>query len=175
MQASQMPVIPAGAQIPEGATFYRGEDDKHCRVIRPDGERCGATRVKATGLCPAHSGVTDIAAHSHKGHAEKQRRKQARLTLGISARRASSPLQAARVAAQIRADDFARAVVDAPLDDPELGSVAKQQAAIRALEILYPQVTATLDVALPETAEGVASMGWQDMQALAASLTSTDQ
>lgn len=76
----------------------------------------------------------------------------------------------------MRAEDYAQAVVDAPLDDAELGSVARQQAAIRALELLYPQATLQASVELPADSDGVASMGWQDMQALAASLvTNGDQ
>jgi len=90
--------------------------------------------------------------------------------LGISARRAASPLQAARVAAQIRAEDFAAAIVDAPLDDDELGTIARQQAALRALELLYPPSSASISVELPSSAEELGSMSWQAMQELAASL-----
>ena len=165
--------IPETAKIPEGATFYEGEDDTRCRVIKPGGERCGAVRMRAYGICAAHAGrgiLVDPKRFSEAGHAAKKRKTLARATLGISARRASQPLQAARVAAQLRANDYARAVVDAPLDDPELGSVARQQAAIRALELLYPQVHASLDLSLPEEPDQVGAMGWQEMQAMAAQL-----
>jgi hypothetical protein len=69
--------------------------------------------------------------------------------------------------AQERADDYARAVVDAPLDDPELGSVQRQQAAIRALELLYPQVTASVEVDLPEQPDMLRDLGWEQLDQLA--------
>jgi len=169
--------VPETARIPDGATFYEGTDDGRCRVIKQDGERCNGIRARATGLCPGHAGTTpDIRQYSALGHEARRRKASARAVLGITSRRASTPLQAARVAAQIRADDYARALVDAPLDDPELGSVARQQAAVRALELLYPQVTGRLEVELPTEPDEVAGMGWQEMQELASSLLhSTEQ
>lgn len=170
--------VPDGALIPEGATFYEGPDDTCCRIIKADGERCVGKRMKAYGLCAGHAGRGGVAldprGNARLAHAERTRRKQSRLMLGISARRASQPLQAARVAAQTRANDYARAIVDAPLDDAELGTVARQQAAIRALELLYPTVTAHVEASLPDEASDVAGMGWQEMQALASSLVTSD-
>jgi len=171
--------IPPEARIPDGASFYQGDDDTLCRVIRANGERCRATRTRATGLCAAHSGrgiLTDPKRFSEAGHAAKRAKMQARATLGITTRRASQPLQAARIAAEIRAQDYARAIVDAPLDDDSIGTIARQQAALRALELLYPQATLSASVELPQDVDQVSGMGWQDMQALAASLvTSGDQ
>jgi hypothetical protein len=169
-QRSPVLVIPEGAKIPDGATFYEGEDDRRCRLVRADGRRCGATRMRAYGLCATHAGMTpDISAMSAAGHAAKKRKAQARATLGISARRASTPLQAARVAAQMRANDYARAIVDEPLD-ADIDAVAKQRAAIAALELLYPQASLRVDVEMPADEEGVEALGWSEMQALAASL-----
>lgn len=166
--------VPEGAKLPPDATFYEGPDDGRCRVIKVDTGRCTAVRMRAYGLCPGHAGVggvaLDPAAASKAAHVEKRKRATARAVLGISARRAAQPVQAARVAAQQRAQDFAAAVVDGPLDDPDLSTVARQQAAIRALELLYPQVTAQLEVGLPDEAEDVGAMGWQEMTALAARL-----
>src|SRR5262247_3726016 len=51
---------PAGARVPEGSTFFEGEDDGYCRVVRADGRRCGATRMRDTGLCPPHSGRSKV-------------------------------------------------------------------------------------------------------------------
>jgi hypothetical protein len=169
--------VPDTARIPDGATFYEGQDDGRCRLIKQDGTRCRGARGKATGLCPGHAGLSaDIRQYSALGHEARRKQARARATLGITTRRAASPLQAARVAAQIRADDYARALVDDPLDDPELGSVARQQAAVRALELLYPQVQARVEVELPAEAGEVQGMGWQEMQELAARLvTSSDQ
>lgn len=167
--------IPDGARIPEGATFYEGEDDTRCRLIAPDGQRCRATRVRRYGLCGGHSGTgisANPAAYSAQGHTERRRRATARATLGISTRRAAQPLQASRIRAQIRADDYAKAVVDDPLDDASLSSTARQQAAIKALELLYPQVHASVDVTLPQEEGEIQGMDWQSMQALAAQLTS---
>ena len=167
--------LPEGAKIPEGATFHAGEDDGRCRVIKPDGQRCTAIRHRATGICTAHAGrgiLADPQHYSAAAHAAKRKKAQARAVLGITTRRASQPLQAARLAAQLRAQDYAEAVVDGPLDDPSLSSTARQQAAIRALELLYPQATLTVEASLPEQPDDVAGMGWQEMQQLAAQLSS---
>lgn len=169
--------VPDGAKLPPNARFYEGEDDGFCRLIREDGTRCRARRLFDTGMCNGHSGRGIAASPSESARlagAARAARRSARLTLGVSARRAAQPLQAARVAAQLRAEDYARAVVDAPLDDPDLGSVARQQAAIRALELLYPQATLSATVELPQEADEVAGMGWQEMQALAQQLGSPE-
>lgn len=171
--------IPPEARIPDGASFYEGDDDGTCRVVRPNGARCRARRMRETGLCSGHAGLGIAAnpgAYSEAGHAAKARRATMRATLGITARTAAQPLHIARMRAQQRAEDYARAVVDAPLDDDTIGTIARQQAALRALELLYPQATLSASVELPQDADEVSGMGWQDMQALAASLvTSGDQ
>jgi hypothetical protein len=69
----------------------------------------------------------------------------------------------------MRADDFARVIVDEPLD-AEIGAVAKQRAAIDALELLYPPATVKLEVDAPVDEQGVEALGWAEMQALAAQL-----
>jgi hypothetical protein len=171
--------VPETAKLPEGATFYEGPDDAHCRLVNADGRRCGAHRIRATGLCPGHSGrgiaasPYEAAKQAARGRQEKARR---RLILGISARGAAEPLALSRIRAQERAEAAAHALVDAPLDDPELGTIARQQAVLRMLELLYPQASLQASVELPADPEGVASMGWQDLQALASQLvTSGDQ
>lgn len=162
--------VPESAKIPDGSTFYEGPDDRRCRLVRADGRRCGATRMRAYGLCPAHAGqAPDIAALSAAGNEARARKRAARVSLGISARRAATPLQAARVAAQSRANDFADAVVNEPLDritEP----IAKQRAAIAALELLYPQATLRVEVDMPSDEQGVEALGWSEMQQLAGSL-----
>lgn len=170
--------IPESAKIPPGATFYEGQDDGRCRIVKPDGNRCGGTRMRRYGLCPGHAGVggvsIDPAGASRLAAARRGELRERRMLLGVSARRGASPVQVARLAATKRAQDFAKAIVDAPLDDAELGTTARQLAAIRAVELLYPQVTAQLDVTLPESEQDARSMGWQEMQALAARLFDED-
>lgn len=166
--------VPETAMIPDGCTFWDGEDDGRCRVLKPDGARCRGIRRRDTGLCNGHSGIggvaTDPRMASLAAHAEKARRAHARASLGITARRAAQPLQQARIRAQLRANDFAEAIVDAPLDDGELSSVARQRAAIAAVELLYPQAEARLDVELPSTADEVTGLGWAELQQLASQL-----
>jgi len=70
--------------------------------------------------------------------------------------------------AQARADEAAAALVDAPLDDPDLSTLARQRAVLAMLDATYPIQTASVEVEIP--ADGVAGLGWQDMQALAARL-----
>lgn len=163
--------------LPEGATLYEGPDDHRCRVIKADGTRCNGTRsLKLGGRCPGHGGAGIARSPEHARQAskaaavERTRRAEARIHLGVSARRAASPLQAARVRAQMRADELAAAIVDGPLDDAEMSALARQGAAIKAVEVLYPQTSVHLDVDVPTDEEGVQSMGWQQMQALAATL-----
>ena len=74
----------------------------------------------------------------------------------------------------MRANDYAKAIVDDPLDDLQMGTIPRQQAAIRALELLYPQVTAHVTAEMPEDADQLAGMGWQEMSQLAAQFTSQD-
>lgn len=170
--------LPAAARIPDGATFYDGPDDTHCRIVKADGQRCRSTRMLATGLCPGHSGTgisADPGSYSTLGHAERKRRAAARATLGISARRAATPVQAARIRAQLRADDYATAIVDRPLDDPDLSTIARQRAAIDAIELLFPKTTTTLELELPSEPDEVRQMSWQDMQGLASRLLEDEE
>ena len=166
--------VPETAMIPDGCTFWEGEDDGRCRVLKPGGVRCRGIRRRDTGLCNGHSGIggvaTDPRTASLAAHAEKSRRAQTRAVLGITTRRAAQPLQQARVRAQLRANDFAEAIVDAPLDDANLSSVARQRAAIAAVELLYPQAEARLDVELPSSVDEVSGLGWSELQALAQQL-----
>ena len=149
--------LPDTARNPEGATFHHGLDD--------------GTRTRATGLCGGHGGTTpDISTYSSEGHHARRRKAQARAVLGISARRAATPVQAARIRAQLRADDYATAIVDAPLDDPEIGTLSRQKAAIDAIELLFPKTTTTLELELPQEPDEVRQMSWQDMQGLASRL-----
>lgn len=161
-------VIPSTALIPEGATFYEGDDDKRCRLIKPDGTRCRATRTRAYGLCSGHAGIggvaSDPAGMARKASTERVRRAEARLTLGISARRAAQPLQVARVAAQRRSEDIARALVDDPLDG-DMKPADRHRAILASVQLLYPQVTASMSVDVPDD---VTQLGWDELQALAA-------
>ena len=109
-------------------------------------------------------------AASAKGHAVKARLRQRRELLGIGPNRVANPRQIARVAALDRAHELARALVDAPLDDPELGTIERQQAVVRALGETFPLQQMTVEVELPSSAAGIAELGWQDMQQLAARL-----
>jgi hypothetical protein len=92
------------------------------------------------------------------------------MLLGVSARRAASPAQASRLRAQLRADEIASAVIDGPLDDENLGTLARQRAMLAALDSLYPKVTASVEMGLPDEPEGVSEMGWEAMSRLASSL-----
>lgn len=163
-------VIPESAMLPEDAAFYEGEDDGRCRLIR-DGQRCRGARMRAYGLCAGHAGIGGVARDpvgtSKMAAASRTAMKQRRMLLGVSARRGAEPIALARMLAQERAEEIARGIVEAPLDDETLGSLPRQQALIKAVELLYPQVTATLDVELPEDADGVSGLGWAQLQQLA--------
>jgi len=65
-----------------------------------------------------------------------------------------------RLRAAQRADEFARAVVDGPLDDKRLSTVERQTAALKALDATFPLQTATLSLSMDDPD----SMSLQDME-----------
>lgn len=174
IEASWTPQLPEGHRIPPDATFHLGEDDGRCRVIRPDGRRCGAPRVRALGLCSGHAGIggvaTDPTGSALLAHASKARIRERRQLLGIGPRRNADPRQIARIRAHERAEDAALALVDAPLDDRSLGTIERQRAVVTMLDAVFPLATTSVEIELPVEGAGVAQLGWQDMQALAARL-----
>jgi hypothetical protein len=161
--------LPAVHRVPEGATLV--EPGSSCRVVRPDGSRCGAVPTRLYGVCISHlgGGAQDWAALAAAGHRGKTRLKMQRRLLGVSTHRGGSARQMARVAALNRAADVAEALL-APLDDTDLGSLSRQAAAVRILDATEPIQHASVEVELPSEADGVQGLSWQDMQALAARL-----
>src|SRR4051812_12984747 len=77
--------IPACHRITADCHAYPEVDGK-CRVVRPGGDRCGATATRLYGICMAHAGgggMFDPGAMSAAGHAAKLRLKRQRVLLGI--------------------------------------------------------------------------------------------
>ena len=170
--------LPACHRIPEGGRIEPGEDDGKCRLVRPDGRRCLSPRLRGYSLCLVHAGgggMTDPLAMSRKAHAVKVARRERRELLGIGPRRAASPRAIARMQAQERAEQLATAIVAAPLDDPSLGTIERQTAALRALDATYPLASTSVELSIPADADSAASMSWADMQALAARLLDDTQ
>jgi hypothetical protein len=66
-----------------------------------------------------------------------------------------------------RAESLAEALVDSPLDDPEIGSLARQMAAVRALDATFPLQSMSVEVEMPANSEQVGAMGWDEMRKLA--------
>jgi len=165
--------LPESAYIPEGATFYEGEDDGRCRLIRADGRRCGAARTRAYGLCGAHAGTSmvtrDPAGAARLAAQARTERKQRRLLLGVTSRQAADPRMLVRERLQERREEAARAVVDGVLDDGKLSGLQRQTGMLAAIEAAYPSVTAQLAVDLPANAEEAAALEWEQLKALAAS------
>lgn len=121
-------------------------------------------------MCIVHAGGGDALAASRAGHEQRAVLKARRQLLGIGPRTAGNPRALARLAAQERAEEIAAALVDGPLDDRGITALERQTAVIRALDATYPLQSATFEVELPADAEGVAGLGWAEMQALAARL-----
>ena len=172
-------LLPEGHRIPEDATLSEERMGK-CRVIRASGERCGAVATRAYGICLAHLGggglprdEEGMKAWSAKAHRKKLQIKQRRELLGIGPRRAASPRQIARVQALERAQDLADALLS-PLDDDELGSLARQRAAVVVLDATFPLATVSAEVELPTDEGEVAALSWGEMQRLAAQLLDTN-
>jgi hypothetical protein len=166
--------VPAVHRIPDGALRHPGDDDGRCRVVWEDGRRCGATRMRAYGICSAHAGGGDPQAASERGHAKKAVLRQRRALLGIGPNTAANPRQIARLAALGRAEEIAAALVDGPLDDASLSAVERQQAVIRTLSETFPLQQLTVEVELPADAAAVSDMGWEAMQQLAGRLLAPD-
>ena len=155
--------VPATHRIPAGAELAQPDADSHCRVIGSDGERCRGTRLKAYGLCIGHlggGGMADHKAMSRRGAAKLTSLRMSRELLGIGPRSNADPRAFMRLRAAQRADEFARAVVDGPLDDKRLSTVERQTAALKALDATFPLQTATLSLSMDDPD----SMSLQDME-----------
>lgn len=163
--------LPTCHRVPASATLAP-EPGRHCRVIQPTGQRCGAISTRRYGLCLVHSGgggFQDPAAMSSRAHAVKARLRHERVLLGVGPSGRAEPRQLARLAALRRSAELASALVDAPLDDKSLGTVERQTAVLRALDATFPLLKAEFTVDVP--ADGnIGSLGWQDLQALAGRL-----
>jgi hypothetical protein len=156
--------------VPEGATFYLGDDDGYCRVIHA-GERgrCQGVRMLDSGLCPPHAGRSRILddprgmqARSAQGKVRAKERRTLLASNGIT------PRSAARAAAIARTDAIVRALVDDPLDDRDMSTRGRQRAVLDMLDAVFPLSTVTAEVEVPADPE---SMGWADMQRLAIQLS----
>jgi hypothetical protein len=114
--------------------------------------------------------MVNPAAMREKARSVKIARKERRELLGIGPRRMASPRQIARVQAVERAHELAAAIVSGPLDDPSLGAIERQVAALRALDATFPLAQTSVELSIPSDGDGVSGMGWAEMRALAAQL-----
>ena len=163
--------MPDSARIPEGSTFYEGDDDGTCRLVRPDGSRCLGIRMKAYGLCAGHAGTSRILADpkgmQKKGAVAKVRARERRSVLVSNG---LNPRKAAREQAIRRNDAIVRALVDDPLDDSKLTTMQRQKATLDMLDAVFPLAQVSAEIELPASVEQVESMDWASMQRLAMQL-----
>jgi hypothetical protein len=94
--------------------------------------------------------------------------------LGVPVSGRANPRHLARLKALERSEELAEALVDGPLDDPDLNSVQRQLAAGRIVDATFPLAETTVEIELPATASEVEAMSWPQMQALAARLLGSD-
>ena len=165
-------VLVDGVELPNVHRAHAGlipdAGDGMCRALRTNGQRCRAVRTRRYGVCIVHAGGGDAELASKRGVEARARLKSRRVMLGIGPKTAANPRQIARMVAQERAEELAKALVDGPLDARDLNAVERQLAVIRALDATFPIQTATLEVELPANPDAVQGMGWQELQALAA-------
>lgn len=163
--------LPGVHRIPEGSTWRTDEErGGYCALVKADGIACRAPATRRYGVCLVHAGGgADPRTISPQGSAKLARLRIRRELLGIGASRAASPRALARMAAQERAEEIAAALL-APLDARGLAPLDLQRAAVVILGETFPQSTASVEIELPAQGADVASMGWADMQALAARL-----
>jgi len=168
--------LPDGHKVPADATLLPGEDDGYCRVIRADGSRCRAARVRGTTLCSGHAGLGGVNADpsraAKQANASRARIRARRQLLGIGPARVAQPRQIARLKAQEHAEEIAAALVTKPLSDASLSTLERQRAAVTILSETFPLQTATLEVELPAGGDEVHGMGWAALQRLAAEVLS---
>src|SRR5262249_58147593 len=101
--------------------------------------------------CLVHAGgggLGDPVAAGKRGNAVRVQLRESRRLLAIGSKRAGDPRQIARVRAVARSLDLATALVDGPLDDPELGTIERQQAVVRMLGQNFPPATVSPSVQL---------------------------
>jgi hypothetical protein len=110
-------------------------------------------------------GTADLDAMRLKAASKKRELKIVRQVVGVGPSRQADPRAVMRLRAAQRAWDIARAVVDGPLD-AELPVLAKQRAALAALDATFPLSTTTVELSLHDP-EG---MSWNDMEEAAISL-----
>jgi hypothetical protein len=163
--------LPSVHRVTAGMSMRSDQErGSRCAVVKADGVPCGAPATRLYGVCLVHAGggadPRQIGAIGGAGNARLRLRRQ---LLGIGPSRVANPRALARLAAQERAEDIAAALL-APLDDRKLSSLEAQGAARTILGETFPLSTATIELDLPSDAEQVGSMGWADMQALAARL-----
>jgi hypothetical protein len=162
---------PASARVPEGSTYWLGEDDGYCRLIKSDGRRCQGIRLKDVGLCPPHAGRSKILEDPRGMQARSAQGKiRAKERRALLARGGINPRRAAQDVAIRRSDAVVRALVDDPLDDENLGTIARQRAMVRMLDAVFPLATVSAEIELPADADAVESLGWSEMQRLASRL-----
>jgi hypothetical protein len=165
--------LPRTHRVPEGASL--AEPSGKCRVIRPDGHRCGAVATRLYGVCLVHAGGggTDLVAMRQQSSLKRARLKTSRQLLGLSPGRAADPRQLLRLRAHERAEALAEAML-APLDDEQLGTLAKQGAARTVLDSAFPIQTVSLEVELPPDPDEIEGMSWSNMRQLAAQLLGSE-
>jgi hypothetical protein len=164
---------PATARVPEGSSYFWGEDDGYCRVIHADGRRCQGVRTLADGLCPPHAGKSKILDDPRGMQARSaQGRVRARERRAVLAANGVNPRMAAREAAIRRSEDVVRALVDEPLDDRGLSTMQRQRAVLGMLDAVFPLAHTEVEVEIPSDPE---SLSWSDMQRLAAQLSASPQ
>jgi hypothetical protein len=169
LDSGEVWTLPGSLNVPEGTSYFLGADDGHCRAITPAKGRCQGVRIRAIGLCGGHAGTSrilddprEMQRRGTRGKARLRERHSLLVSNGITPRRA------AKAAAIRRTDAIVRALVDDPLDDPDLGTIPRQRAVIGMLDAVFPLATVTAEIELPTDPDAVESMGWSEMQALAA-------
>ena len=171
VQRAPLALVPS---LPVYGTHSDEPGPRGCHALKRNGELCGAARRADSAYCNAHSGrgvasdPAGFAPIAQRASAENRRRRAAlRLELGITRPSSLRSLLAANVYAE--RERVVTAAL-APIRDSDLGSAAKQRAALALLDAVEPQDRATLDVPLPHDADGIAALGAGDLRALARSV-----
>ena len=138
--------------------------EKRCSHLYEDGRRCRGYRAKsdAQGRCSGHAGLNpNLLQAGAKGAAVQRERKRRRQLLGLHK---ADPRLLAKLILLDRAEEVARRIVDAPLDDERMGTLERQKALLAAHAFAFDEKA---DVERPASASEVAAMGWRAVEKLA--------
>jgi hypothetical protein len=165
--------VDTGQSPPAPRYGVRGptQGPRGCWAVNKRGDPCSAAKRNDGDYCNAHSGVgiaEDPARYQHLARAasaeNRRRRAVLRATLGISS--SDSPRGLLKAAVFVERERVVAAAL-AGATDPTVPLAQRSRHALALLDATDPLATASVELPLPDTPEGVAGLGLRELEALA--------